>query len=485
MRLLSTLRDIFWGSTTTAPAIGSLASAEALLEDRNRIERIQEAWRVYESGGRKPLAVVAGQPDDNTVVNYCRVMVDMGAHFLFSKGVEFDVVGDRTPDEQWLADAWAANNGELLLHDLAINGGVCGDAFVKIVRDPTREYPRLINLDPANVRALWDQDDIDHVVEYRIEWLGIDPATGTSILRRQTVSEQAPTWLITDWIMTQSDVDYREIGREVWPYKWCPIFSTKNLPAPNEFYGTPDLTQDVIYLNDRINFIASNTTRIIRHHAHPKTWGRGFSNQQVDMSPETITIIHSQDGMLQNLEMQSDLQSSLNWYKYLVSAMHAVARVPEVATGRVESLGQLSGVALEMLYGPIVEKTRTKRMLYGRMLNSINEAMLEMHGTSGQCTCRWADPWPVDNLTQAQIGLLYDRLGVSRHSIMDMLGFDYAREERQRATEQPVEGGVEHNADTGGVASVRSAIADLRPSRVARDTFTGASDSGSMPNGGQ
>jgi len=66
---------------------------------------------------------------------------------------------------------------------------------------------------------------------------------------------------------------------------------------------------------------------------------------------------------------------------------------------------------------------------------------------------------------------------------MDMLGFDYEREERQRVSEEPVEGGVEHNADTGGVASVRRAIADLRPSRVARDTFTGASENGSMPGG--
>lgn len=470
MRLLSTLKDIFTNPVLhTAQAAMTIQTAAAQ-QQRDRITRINNAWKVYASGGDKPLVVMPERPDDNTIINYCRVIVELGANFLFGRSVEFDIKGEREPDEEWLENVWQKNDKDVLLHDIAVNGGVAGDAFVKIVKDPAMKVPRLVNIDPASIYALWDPDDIERVVEYRIEWVGIDPKTGKPLARRQSITRGAGNWVIADWVSYDNDVQWTMLGQEVWPYAWCPIFKTKNLPAPNEFYGTPDLTDDIIHINDRVNFIASNTSKIIRHHAHPKTWGRGFTSQQVDMSPDTVTIVHNADGTLQNLEMSSDLQSSLNWYKYLVHGLHTVAGIPEVATGRVESIGQLSGVALEILYGPIVEKTRTKRMLYGSMLNAINEALLEMNGTNGEVICRWNDPWPVDNLTEAQIGIMYKTLGVSKRSILERIGYDYDREKRQAEADGDAEDDAVGTLEPEDVGGRRAA--DIRPSRTARKTFT-------------
>jgi len=473
MRVLSTIRDWLYGPVLPTEYEALTVDGEAVAQQRARITRVQEAWEVYAKGGRSPLRTAPGTPDDNTIVNFCRVIVDKSADFLFGKPIEFDVVGAHEAEEKWLDEVWRANQREILLHDMAVNGAVTGDVFMRVVQDPEWEHPRLINIDPGTIYALWDPDDIERVMEYRIEWVGVDPERGKSVSRRQTITRDNGTWTITDWVAYDRDTDWRMMGQEVWPYAWCPVFKAKNLPAPNEFYGTPDLTEDIIHMNDRVNFIASNTTKIIRHHAHPKTWGRGFTSREVDMAPDTVTIIHNTDGTLQNLEMHSDLQSSLNWYKYLVGGLHTIARVPEVATGRVESLGQLSGVALEILYGPIVDKTRTKRNLYGRMLNQMNQCLLEMHGVSGRrCDIRWSDPWPVDDLTQAQIGIMHHSLGVSLHTIQDILGFDYEREERLSETETP-SGPVDTASNNGITDTTVTRMADIRPSRMARKTFTG------------
>lgn len=448
----------------------------AAREQRDRLERIRNAWNIYRSGGTPPLVSKPGQPDDNTLINLCRIIVEKGADFLFGKPVEFDVVGDYEEQELWLDQVWRKNSRELLLHDIAINGAVTGDVFIRIVPDPINGFPRIVNIDPGTVVALWDPDDIENVIEYQIEWVGVDPVNGDSVARRQTITREGGLWVIRDFESRNMEPRWRQIASETWPYAWCPIVHAKNLPMPNEFYGQPDLTEDIIHMNDRINFVASNTSKIIRHHAHPKTWGRGFSNQELDISPDTVTIIHSPDGMLANLEMQSDLQSSLAWYRYLVSALHWLARVPEVATGRTESLGQLSGVALEILYGPIVDKTRTKRLLYGALLNTVNEHLLEMNGWRDlECRCRWADPWPVDNLTQAQIGIMYRNLGVSMRTIHDMLGLDYDRERRNALADgdQTVSGEPMPTQDTPGTR-----LADLRVQRIPRAQFTSTQEPG-------
>jgi hypothetical protein len=45
----------------------------------------------------------------------------------------------------------------------------------------------------------------------------------------------------------------------------------QNLPNPVDVYGVPDVTTDVIELQDRANFVASNISKLIRLYAHPAT----------------------------------------------------------------------------------------------------------------------------------------------------------------------------------------------------------------------
>src|SRR5581483_3337211 len=134
---------------------------------------------------------------------------------------------------------------------------------------------------------------------------------------------------------------------------WSPVVDAQNLPCPNEFWGIADLEDDSLDLNKAINFAISNINRIIRFHAHPKTWGRGFQSNQLNIAVDE-TIVLPGEASLQNLEMTSDLSSSIRHYEKLREALHEIARIPEVATGVMTSLGPLSGVALQVLYQPLV-----------------------------------------------------------------------------------------------------------------------------------
>ena len=48
----------------------------------------------------------------------------------------------------------------------------------------------------------------------------------------------------------------------------------------------------------------------------------------------------------------------------------------EVSVGKVDNIGALSGVALEILYQPLMELTYVKQMTYGPLLEEVNRRAL-------------------------------------------------------------------------------------------------------------
>lgn len=407
---------------------------EAFVADElRRAERFRQAWEAYHGRFPQSLRIRPGQPDDNVVVNFVRAIVDKGVSFLFGSGVEFELdETQETPAEEWLAECWEANRKMTLLHKLALNGAVCGHTFVKIIEG--QPYPRLIVLDPATVSVRWAPDDIEQVLEYRIQYPAIDPETGRAIVRRQTITRQGAIWRIVEQEARGDGGRWVTLNEANWPYGWAPILDCQNLPEPNEFWGVPDIEEDLVALNRSINFVLSNLVRIIRYHAHPKTWGRGFTAQQLNIAADETIVLPSADAELHNLEMQSDLASSLALYERLREALFLSARVPEVATGKLDRAGALSGVALNILYQPLLEKTETKRRTYGDMLVELNRRLLALggFGEENRTVIHWPELLPGDPRAEAETSVLLQQLGVSQDTLLQRLGFDPDLERQKR-----------------------------------------------------
>lgn len=385
---------------------------------------IARRWEYYSGHHRKQLRVREGQPDDNVVVNFARVVVDKGVSMLFGSDVRFELVpGETTEAEAWLQQCWARNHKQAFLHKLALSGAIAGHAFAKIVN--TRPYPRLIVLDPATVSVTINPHDLDDVLQYRIQYAAVDPETGRVVTYRQRVLRNGSTWSIIDE-RAYSGGAWQVLREEAWPYAFPPIVHCQNLPNPHEFWGESDLSDDVLQLCDALNFLLSNLLRIVRYHAHPKTWGRGFSAAQLNIGADETIILPSPDAELRNLEMQSDLASSITLYDRLRDAFHEITRVPEVATGNLERVGNLSGVALQILYQPLVEKTETKRSLYGGLLTELNRRLLAIAGFGDELRTElhWPELIPGDPRAEAETLLVWQQLGVSQDTILRRLGLD-------------------------------------------------------------
>lgn len=431
----------------------------AQVEDERR-KRIQHAWQAYHGDSPKPLRPTKSDPraEDNVRLNFGRLVVDKGVSFLFGSELCFEVdpsdnaeaeEGKESKADLWLEKCWAANRKMTTLHRLGINGGVTGDVFLKLkAADPLRgkPFPRVVVLDPQNVQVRVRADDWEEVDSYLIQWHGVDPGSNppVAVAYRQTIQRDGNAWVITDEESRGNVAAWKQTAEERWPYPWSPVLHCQNLPSPNEYYGLSDLEPAVLEANGAINFVVSNLNRIIRIHAHPKTWGRGFAATEMKIGVDEMIVLPSEEGELQNLEMLSDLSSSLAHLAQLKDAYHEITRIPAVATGKVENLGQLSGLALRILYGPLVELTETKRLVYGEMLQELCNRLLELGGFGGEheIKLQWSSVTPTDQQADATTATLWDQLGVSKDTILTKLGFDPEVEEQKRSEEAAEAGNV-------------------------------------------
>lgn len=424
-------------------ATEQLFMQQEMQEEQKRQERYKIAWKAYHGDTPPVLRNTLTDPkgQDNTVITYAQVIVDTVVAWLFGAEPQFNLDDQpgRNDQEAYLDQVWEANRKQLTLQKLCMNGSVCGHSYMKI-NPRTGDVPRLIVLDPANVTVRWDQEDIDTVWSYKIQWRALDRTTRKEIFRRQLIeaNEGRASWTVTDQESTSDFGGWKQTGQIIWKYPWPPIIDTQHLPLPNEYYGQPDLTLGVLDLGASVNFSFSNNNRIERIHGHPQTWGRGFGQQNVDKDPDKIVILPGADSELHNLEMTSDHAFAFGNLDRKVEAMFRLAAVPLLAIGDVKGVTQLSGVALTLYFRPLLQKIEKLRLTYGHFLIELNRRLLELggYGPGHICQIQWPELLPSDPLQERQALVIDNELGASKQTILEKLGYDAEQEAERRATEQ-------------------------------------------------
>lgn len=375
-----------------------------------------------------------GGPDDNTAVNYAAVIVDKGVSFLF--GAELDIeIGDENDEagEANLEELWPEDLRHVDLIELATNGAIFGHAWAKLVLDNGR--PSVSVLDPLNLSAEWDSRDYRRVMRYRNQYNTTDEA-GNPIVWREDTERDGAAWAIKEYWSRPDMSGWTLVSTTAWPWPFAPVFECKNLPKANEYYGRADLSKYVLHLCYYLARTDSLINRIIRAHASPKPIAQGIAEQDLKTGTDDVLYLPSPDQKLSLLEMTGDLAGALAFRKQLREALAEVSQVPEIATGKMESLGQLSGLALKILYGPLVDRTTQKRRLYGRLIKSLVRALFVIAGQAEpRVELHWPQPVPGDDVEAANVALLKKQIGVSADTLLREMGYDAEKEIEKSADE--------------------------------------------------
>ena len=482
------------------PASPTPINPDPTQADLHRRSEIDRAWSVYRGEFPEVFKTPHGQTSDNVRPNRCAAIVDKGVSWLFGKEIKLHVMDADAQDsdtsdaaaaksdaanaakyekmEAALARIWGSTDDMLTtLTAAAMNGGVAGHTFVKIVWDSERmKFPRLSVLDSHNVYVLSDPDDVNRAVCYVIEYsakLGlVSDGQQKTVTKRQVIALVDPDgnaryeaggededdyWTITNWQRTDltspnatssslssQQSNWRMVGEiRQWPYSFPPIVDAMNLPNPNEFWGLSDLPPALIDLNERIHFVESNIAKIIKSNAHPWLFASGCDPSAIRNEPGVVQGLPSTESKVWAVSASGDLAASMAFANDLRADMDEQSRVPAIALGRQESLprGNMSGIALQLLFQPLIEKTELKRRLYGQLIRRASAYCLVLLGLiqdwrAIEIDLDWANLLPNDDLQMAQTAQTLLQVGYSQTTMIERTGGDPDTEAQNKLDEQ-------------------------------------------------
>lgn len=368
-------------------------------EEIERLGRIKRFWDFYQGYHWE------GIPQDDrpqVTLNYCRRFVDKLTSFLFCTHDETQQPFTlKVPNEMesitlpFLNSVWDAEYNDRRRIALAMgqSGGVTGDVFVLVryeapgeFRDPFEEYPngriRIIVLPSHNVFPTYDPRDRDNMIRCEIKYpvqvednnfirrasrtIFGGPKTSFKTVLRKIV------WTPEKWEVWENDV-LIDSGENI--YGEIPIVHIRNIEIATSYYGVSDI-EDVIPINQEINFKMSNNSEIIDYHSAPVTVITGAKVSNLERGVNKVWGGLPKDAKVTTLSLNDDLDAAVRHIQQLKVAMFEIGGFPINSLGGEQAISNTSGVALQIINMPLLEKMGQKRVNYGKGIRKICRLIL-------------------------------------------------------------------------------------------------------------
>ena len=456
---------------------GNLNNEEALF-----LQKIKEAWNFYEGYHWEG---VDDLDSPQVTFNYCRPFVNKFVSFEFGKGfsiitpTEIDDVGvtindpkidteldtddnGEISDEEkeqgytirektlndYLTQVWEDNKRDTLLTEIGQTKSITGEAWVKVqyeapedLVDPFEEYPdgrvRLSVIPTQFVFPRFDDHDKDRLNSLLIMY-PIHTERETGLLFKRTID----TTVVYKEMWTNDEIvvyeGKEEVDRMTNPYGFIPFVQIKNFPIAGRTRGSSDL-DDIIPLNVELNAKKSDVSEVIDYHSAPITLVYGAKIGNLEKGANKVWGGLPKDAKVENLGLQGDLTASSVYISDVKTAMCEIAGIPETVLGGASAISNTSGVALQYMNLPLIERTRIKRTCSKDGLEQVNKIIMFIsmyHGLIEKPEeismkdfvsneVKIPDTLPKDELIELQKLQQEMTLGLEcRHGAMERLGKD-------------------------------------------------------------
>lgn len=394
--------------------IGQLISAGNLTNEETLfLKRVKEAWNFYEGYHWEGMDDL---DSPQVTFNYCRPFVNKFVSFEFGKGFSIEtpveieqdevtvndpkldmVLGDEldgSDDEvvqrektesDFLNDVWEDNKKDTLCIEIGQTKSITGEAWVKVqfedpedLNDPFEKYPNgRIRLSVVPTQFVFprfndhDKDKLEHLlIMYPIR---TEKETGILFKRTSTTTViYKEFWTNSEIVVYEGD---KEVDRMDNPYGFIPFVQIKNFPVAGRTRGVGDL-DDVIPLNVELNTKKSDISEVIDYHSAPITLVYGAKIGNLEKGANKVWGGLPKDAKVENLGLQGDLTASANYIAETKTAMCEIAGIPETVLGGASAISNTSGVALQYINLPLIERTRIKRNCSTAGLKTVNEYIL-------------------------------------------------------------------------------------------------------------
>ena len=358
-------------------------------EDTTRLQRIKRAWNFYE-GYHWEEVPMSDKPQ--ITENYCRAFVNKFVAFELGKGFTTKysdvMIGKKVNDidtlEDYMKKVWDYNLQDQFSVELGQSKSITGDSWVQVrfyspeeLVDPFEEHPDgmiRVMVIPTNV-AFPEYDVHDKSKLVKLTMMYPIEVEDTSLIMKRTKIKK----VVYKQIWTKDRVE-EYIGKDLKSkgenkYGIIPFVQIKNFPVVGKTEGTSDI-EDLIPLNVELNMKKSDISEIIDYHSAPVTVVFGAKVSALEKGANKIWGGLPKDAKVQNLELNSDLRASVDYVGGLKMAMHEIGGVPTGALGGTQAISNTSGVALQFINMPLIERTRVKKMCTQSGLEQVTKLIL-------------------------------------------------------------------------------------------------------------
>lgn len=449
--------------------------------DRKRVENILRNWNFFEGFHWEE---VPDTDSPEVTFNYCRAFVNKYVSFELGKGfiiktststqTEPVTVDDKVPDvrnmenfdkstgkikpniqdlvEQtefdFLENVWDDNNRYTFCIEMGQTKSVTGTAWVQVgfespedLDDPFEKYPkgriRVVAQPSQFCFPEYDQHDKTKLSSFTLMYV-VERKKIAGVFFKSTEKVKVlhkEVWTKDDVTITEGEDEPIVIPNK---YKVIPFIQIKNYPVAGKPEGVSDL-DDLIPLNVEFNLKQSDISEIIDYHAAPITCVFGAKIGNLEKGANKVWGGLPKDAKVQNLELSSDLSASMRYASGIKTSMCEIGSCPETVLGGAESISNTSGVALQYMNLPLIERTRIKKACTAEGLKKVNELIIFIGLKEGlivkpkTVTMRdflsnevtVPDTLPKDELLELQMIEQEMRLSLeSRHGAMERLGRD-------------------------------------------------------------
>ena len=393
---------------------GNLTNEETLF-----LKRVKEAWNFYEGYHWEGIDDL---DSPQVTFNYCRPFVNKFVSFEFGKGftiktpvelddvgvtvddpkieIDLDTNGDGTLSQEeltkeytikektmsdYLSQVWEDNKKDTLLTEIGQTKSITGEAWVKVqyedpeeMNDPFEEYPngriRLSVIPTQFAFPRFNDHDKDRLESLLIMY-PIRKERDTGLIFKRSVETTVmykEFWTATEIIVYE---DGEEKDRMENPYGFIPFVQIKNFPIAGRTRGQGDL-DDIIPLNVELNTKKSDVSEVIDYHSAPITLVYGAKIGNLEKGANKVWGGLPKDAKVENLGLQGDLVASVGYTSDVKTSMCEIAGIPETVLGGANAISNTSGVALQYMNLPLIERTRIKRSCSSDGLQRVNKMIL-------------------------------------------------------------------------------------------------------------
>lgn len=344
--------------------------------------------------------------------NFSRPIVNLAAGWMAADPLKWEVKDN--PDAREAAEQiWTRSGAEGALLRAAFASVLLGDVAAVAAEDDAG-LPRIEFLDPAICFPTFDPSDYQQLKSLEVRYEGI-------------ADDGAPVLISEFYGPTERALYHGDALVEQQSYDVLPVVWIRNQELMGWPYGISDL-DCVIDLVEEYDHVAGKQTKIIDYHAAPVPVFKGIKASEIEKHANTAYFLPT-DGSAEFLEWKGDHPDIDRQLTRIRNALAEMSETPPVAFGQADSgLTSISGVALQILYGPLIGKTRRRQAFWSPPLQRLMWLCLQRAGFDvplDSVRPVWGKGLPVDG--QARVAEEASKVAAelsSRKSAMTALGVE-------------------------------------------------------------